>query len=148
MVDKLTKEQIEEYREAFDYYDTDRDGKISAKEVATVIRACGQAPSQKQVEGMVKEIGESAKLDFNQFITLAMKNPIPCGTAEEVLESFKVIDKDGSGFLPSSELKHTMANLGEKLTDIEAEYMLQEAGVDAENKVNYEQFVRDMMQYK
>jgi len=72
---------------------------------------------------------------------------VKCGSVDEILEAFRVFDKDGAGFLPSNELKYSMVQLGEKLTDLEAEYMLMEAGVDADNKVNYESFVKDMMRH-
>jgi len=148
MVDKLSKEELEEYKEAFAYYDRDRDGKITAQEFGTVIRSLGHAPSQKQLAAIIKEIGENTKLDFPEFVTVAVKHQVKCGGLDEILEAFRVFDKDGAGLLPSSELKYSMVQLGEKLTDLEAEYMLMEAGVDADNKVNYESFVKDMMKYK
>jgi len=38
---------------------------------------------------------------------------------EEILEAFKVFDRDGNGFITPDELKHVMTNLGEKLTEEE-----------------------------
>ena len=32
-------------------------------------------------------------------------------------ESFRVFDKDGSGFLSAAELRHIMTNLGERLRE-------------------------------
>jgi calmodulin len=40
---------------------------------------------------------------------------------EEILEAFKVFDKDGNGFISAAELHHIMTNLGEKLTDEEVD---------------------------
>jgi len=148
MVDKLSKDDLEEYREAFNFFDKDRDGKLSAQEVVQVIRAVGQAPSEKQAAGIIQEIGANSKLDFNEFLVAATRKPVPSGTTDEILEAFKVFDKEGEGFLPAVELKHTMTNLGEKFPDLDAEIMLMEAGVDADGKVNYGQFVVDMMRYK
>jgi len=82
------------------------------------------------------------------FLSAATRKPVPSGTTDEILEAFKVFDKEGEGFLPAVELKHTMTNLGEKFPDLDAEIMLMEAGVDADGKVNYGQFVVDMMRYK
>ena len=31
---------------------------------------------------------------------------------EEILEAFKVFDKDGNGFISAAELRHIMTNLG------------------------------------
>merc|ERR1719157_542948 len=46
---------------------------------------------------------------------------------EEILEAFKVFDKDGNGFISAAELRHIMTNLGEKLTDEEVDEMIREA---------------------
>lgn len=43
---------------------------------------------------------------------------------EEIIEAFKVFDKDGNGFISIDELKHVMTNLGEKLTEEEIQEMV------------------------
>lgn len=43
---------------------------------------------------------------------------------EEIIEAFKVFDKDGNGFISAAELRHVMTNLGEKLTDEEIDEMV------------------------
>ena len=37
MVDKLSEKQKEEFRETFDFLDKDKDGKITSKELASVM---------------------------------------------------------------------------------------------------------------
>jgi calmodulin len=69
------------------------------------------------------------------------------GSAEEIMEAFKVFDKDGNGFISAAELRHIMTNLGEKLTDEEVDEMIREADVDGDGQINYEEFV-DMMMAK
>merc|ERR1712159_273278 len=64
---------------------------------------------------------------------------------EEIVEAFKVFDKDGNGFISAAELRHVMTNLGEKLTDEEADEMIREADVDGDGQINYEEFVKMMM---
>lgn len=61
---------------------------------------------------------------------------------EEILEAFKVFDKDGNGFISAAELRHVMTNLGEKLTDEEVDEMIREADVDGDGQINYEEFVK------
>ena len=64
----------------------------------------------------------------------------------KLMEAFKVFDKDGNGFISSVELRHVMTNLGEKLTDDEVDEMIREADVDGDGQVNYDEFVKMMLQ--
>jgi len=65
---------------------------------------------------------------------------------EEHREAFRVFDKDGNGFISASELRHVMANLGEKMTDEEVDEMIKEADLDGDGQINYEEFVSVMAQ--
>ena len=44
-----------------------------------------------------------------------------------------------------TQLRNVMFNLGERLTDEEAEQMIREADLDGDGKVNYDEFVRMML---
>ncbi|KAF5738871.1 calmodulin-like protein 11 [Tripterygium wilfordii] len=56
-----------------------------------------------------------------------------------------VISNVMHSFFSSVQLRQVMINLGEKLTDEEAEQMIREADVDGDGLVGYEEFVRMMM---
>ena len=71
---------------------------------------------------------------------LEAKNP----SDRENSEAFKVFDRDGNGFISAAELRHVMTNLGEKLTDEEADAMVREADLDGDGQINYEEFVNMM----
>ena len=48
----------------------------------------------------------------------------------------------GNGFISASELRHVMTYLGEKLTDEEVDDMIKEGDVDGDGQLNYEEFVK------
>merc|ERR1712194_337877 len=58
-------------------------------------------------------------------------------TEEELIEAFKVFDRDGNGFISAADLRHVMTNLGEKLTDKEVDEMIRAADVDGDGQINY-----------
>ena len=60
----------------------------------------------------------------------------------ELMEAFKVFDKDGNGYISAAELRHVMTNLGEKLTDAEVDEMIREADQDGDGQVDYNEFVK------
>ncbi len=47
----LTKRQREEYREAFDMFDRNRDGKISPGELGEVMKSLGFDPTKEELKG-------------------------------------------------------------------------------------------------
>ena len=59
---------------------------------------------------------------------------------EDILEAFRIFDKDGNGVINSRELKHVMANLGEVLSEYEVEAMIREADFDGDGCINYAEF--------
>jgi hypothetical protein len=84
-------------------------------------------------------------IDFPEFLTLMARKMKDTDSEKDILEAFRVFDKDCNGLISAAELPHIMNSLGEKLTDDEIDEMLQEADIDGDGYINYENFVRMMM---
>ncbi|KAK3097154.1 hypothetical protein FSP39_006899 [Pinctada imbricata] len=134
------KEVTGEFKEAFSLFDKEGDGTITTKELGTVMRSLGQNPSETELQSMINEVDADGNgtIDFPEFLSMMNSKMKDTDAEGEVKEAFSVFDKDGSGFISASELKHVMTNLGEKLTDEEVEEMMREADVDKDGRVNYE----------
>lgn len=141
-----------------------------------MMRSLGQNPTEAELKDMINEIdiNGNGTIDFPEFLTMMARKMKDTESEEEIREAFKVFDKDGNGYISSAELRHVMTNLGEKLTDEEVDEMIREAdvgalpflsvvhsqvswhpfvaltdmGVDGDGQINYEEFVKMMMQSK
>ena len=124
----LTPEQIEEYREAFNLFDKDNNGSISASELATVMKSLGLSPSETEITDLMNEIDQDGnhEIDFEEFLTLMARQTDTRDSAQEIIEAFKVFDKNGDGYISLSELKQVFNSIGEKLSDEELEAMFNE----------------------
>ena len=60
---------------------------------------------------------------------------------EEIRKVFRVFDKNDNGFISFNELRRVLRNLGEKLSDEEVVEMIEEADLDNDGHINYEEFV-------
>ncbi|XP_039269510.1 neo-calmodulin [Styela clava] len=143
----LSEEQIAEFKEAFSLFDKDGDGKITTKELGTVMKSLGQNPSESDLQDMINEVDAdgSGSVDFSEFLTMMARKMKDTDAEEEIKEAFRVFDKDGNGYISGAELRHVMNNLGEKLTEEEITEMIREADMDGDSQVNYEEFVKMMM---
>jgi calmodulin len=54
-----------------------------------------------------------------------------------IIPNRRVFDKNNDGLISSSELRHVMTNLGEKLSEEEVDDMIKEADMDGDGMVNY-----------
>ena len=54
-----------------------------------------------------------------EFLNMMSKRISDTNLEEDILEAFRVFDKDGNGVISARELKLVMANLGEKLTEVQ-----------------------------
>lgn len=72
-----------------------------------------------------------AVIGFPEFLTLLARRMRDTDTEEEILEAFRVFDRNGDGFLSVADLRHVMTNLGEALTEEDVEEMLRLADVAA-----------------
>ncbi|XP_069184378.1 uncharacterized protein [Procambarus clarkii] len=139
----LTDDLVAEFKEAFMLFDKDEDGLITTAELGVVMRSLGQRPSETELRKLVGEVETCADgtIEFNEFLQMMSKKLKDIGNEDELKEAFKVFDKKNSGYLSSTELRHVMTSMGERMSEQEVEDMIKEASPNSDGKVNYEEFV-------
>lgn len=115
-------------------FDKDDDGNITAEELGTVMRSLGQTPSEAEVRQMIEEVDAdgSNTIDFSEFLTLMARKMKARSARNEIMEAFKVFDKDHSGKISATELRSIMCDLGEKMSQEEVEEMIKDADMDGD----------------
>lgn len=104
------------------------------KELGTVMRNLGQNPTEEALRQMINEVDAdgSGTIDFPEFLTLMARKMKTQDSEAEIIEAFKVFDKDNSGKISADELRQVMNNLGERLSDAEVEEMIREADTNGD----------------
>jgi len=144
--DHLSSLQIGQFQDAFQQFDTDQDGQVSSREVGYIMRSVGQNPSEAEIQDMVMAVDKdgTGSIDFPEFLMMMALKFNTENAEEEVREAFKVFDGDGNGYINRQELSVVMANIGEKLSPDEIQAMIDEADVDGDGQINYEEFYNMM----
>jgi Ca2+-binding EF-hand superfamily protein len=69
----FTPEQIAEYKETFEIFDRDSDGKVTHQELEALINAAGFPPGENELDRLCSRIDKlgTGKFDFDEFLQIA-----------------------------------------------------------------------------
>merc|ERR1712131_469661 len=132
----FSADQIEDFKEAFGLFDRVGDNQVGYNQVADIMRALGQNPTNKcVVEILGKPSSEdmaNKRLGFDAF---------PKGTLDDYVEGRRTFDKEGNGTVMGAELRIVLSTLGEKMSEAEIDALM--TGQEDENgSIHYESFVK------
>lgn len=141
-----TNEELARYKESFDMFDKDGDGKISTPEFAEVLKQIGIDADEEEVKGMIWTVSHAEEVNFEAFVKI-MRNEAPSGDTEEnVIRCMKALDYDASGKINAFELKHIMLHLSKELKENVIDGMLAEVDKDENGMFDYERFGHKMFE--
>uniref|UniRef100_A0A8C5I2Q8 Myosin light chain 1, skeletal muscle isoform n=2 Tax=Gouania willdenowi TaxID=441366 RepID=A0A8C5I2Q8_GOUWI len=137
------KYRIANYREAFGLFDRVGDNKVAYNQIADIMRALGQNPTNKEVKTILgnPSADEMAnkRIEFEAFLPMLqtiINSPNKAGF-EDYVEGLRVFDKEGNGTVMGAELRIVLSTLGEKMNEAEIDALM--AGQEDENGcINYE----------
>jgi len=132
--------QVQEFKEAFNMIDQDRDGFISNEDLKDMMASLGQVQSDAEIDAMIKEA--PGAINFTMFLTLMGEKLNGTDPEDVIRNAFKCFDKDGSGFINEDTMRELLKSMGERFTEAECDDMFSEADVDKKGNFNYLEYVR------
>ena len=119
MNDDIPEDFREEIKQTFDLFDKDENGTIDREELSEVFKSLGQHFTEAELTDMIQEVGtdQSDAVNFEEFLELMRRRSRVADIEEEMIEAFKVYDRDCDGKISLQDLKQVMRQIGENLTD-------------------------------
>jgi Ca2+-binding EF-hand superfamily protein len=118
-VDKLTEEQIQEFKLVFATFDRDRDGYIEKSDIAHVVKSLNLEFSEEQLADMLAEVDAGPKqfvfvlslvvislpfrvdgsgnVDFIEFLNMMARKIVGLRPQEQIKDAFDLLDASGHG---------------------------------------------------
>ncbi|XP_016072323.1 PREDICTED: calmodulin-like protein 6 [Miniopterus natalensis] len=147
VTERLTAEQVKEYKGVFEMFDEEGNGEVKTGELERLMSLLGINPTKGELASMAKDVDRDNKGFFNCGSFLALMG-IYWEKAQnqegELRAGFQVFDKEGKGYIDWDTLKYVLMNAGEPLNEVEAEQMMKEADKDGDGTIDYEEFVAMM----
>lgn len=97
-------------------------------------------PTNKNLRSIFS-FSESGRLEFTEFVQLAAKFIVEEDAEamqKELKEAFRLYDKEGNGFIPTTCLKEILRELDDQLTDHDLDGMIEEIDSDGSGTVDFD----------
>jgi Ca2+-binding EF-hand superfamily protein len=129
----FSERQVNEFKEAFNLMDNDKDGVIGKNDLRATYDALGRMANEKELDEMLNEA--SGPLNFNTLLML-FANRMSGNVDDEdvVINAFKSFDENGK--IPSEKLKHALMTWGEKFSANEVEDAFEQMVIDNQGRID------------
>ncbi|KAI8336323.1 hypothetical protein BC941DRAFT_428904 [Chlamydoabsidia padenii] len=144
----LGHQKRQELYDMFDGFNKDQNDKISSTELRKMLGSTGI--TTLQIDALLSEtqMDKDGNITFDEFAKLmkpTLRDPLRLTSKQrELLETFKVFDKDGDGVINAEELTAMMHQLGDRITMEEAKQLINDVDEDKDGVVNFDEFARMM----
>ena len=119
--------QIQEFKEAFNMIDQDRDGFISKEDLHDTLASLGKNPTDVYLEEMINEA--TGPINFTMFLTMFGDKLNGTDPETVILNAFACFDQETLGNISEERLRDLLVSIGDRFTDEECEELLRDAPI-------------------
>jgi len=128
--------QIQEFKEAFEMIDANRDGFIDKDDLKSTYASLGcMTVENEKLTNMMSEA--SGAINFTVFLQMLADKLHGTDPEDTIVDAFKMFDPDNAGKIPKDYLGDLLTCQADRFTKDELDGMMAVAPVDAENMVDY-----------
>uniref|UniRef100_A0A2P2P2Y0 EF-hand domain-containing protein n=1 Tax=Rhizophora mucronata TaxID=61149 RepID=A0A2P2P2Y0_RHIMU len=135
---------LNEMRQVFDKFDTNRDGKISKEEYRATHRALRQGNAIEEVRKIfeVVDLNRDGFIDFNEFVEAQKKGG--GNRTMDIHGAFQMFDTNGDGKISAEEVMAVLTRLGERCSLEDCRRMVMAVDADGDGIINMDEFMTMM----
>jgi len=131
--------QIQEFKEAFQMMDLNRDGFLDQSDLAGIWQQTGREPDSKTLDEMIAE--SPGQLNFTHFLNLFGEKMHGTDPENTLRDAFAMFDSAKSGKLDEEYLKDLLMNTGDPFSKDEIKQTWKEAPIEG-GKIDYLEFTK------
>ncbi|ORY23275.1 EF-hand calcium-binding protein, Caltractin-cdc31 subfamily [Naematelia encephala] len=143
----LTDDQRQEIKEAFELFDTDKDGAIDYHEMKVAMRALGFDLKKSEVLNLMRGVvrDDTGLVEFEGFLRIMTEKLQSRDPLTDLRRAFHLFDDDNTGTISLKNLKRVARELGENLGEEELQAMIDEFDLDQDGEISEAEFLAIMM---
>ncbi|CAM2106508.1 unnamed protein product [Caretta caretta] len=130
--------QIQEFKEAFNMIDQNRDGFIDKEDLHDMLASLGKNPTDEYLDAMMNEA--PGPINFTMFLTMFGEKLNGTDPEDVIRNAFACFDEEATGFIQEDYLRELLTTMGDRFTDEEVDELYREAPIDKKGNFNYIEF--------
>ncbi|XP_069945757.1 myosin regulatory light chain sqh [Cherax quadricarinatus] len=131
--------QIQEFKEAFNMIDQNRDGFIDKDDLHDMLASLGKNPTDEYLDGMMNEA--PGPINFTMFLTLFGDRLQGTDPEDVIKNAFGCFDENNQGYINEEHLRELLVSMGDRFTDEDVDEMYREAPIK-NSMFDYVEFTR------
>ena len=133
--------QIQEFKEAFNMIDQNRDGFIDGDDLKDMLASLGKDVTDKYVDDMCSEA--HGPINFTMFLTMFGEKLNGTDPEEVIRNAFACFDEEQTGKIHEEYLRELLTTMGDRYSDDQVDEMYREAPINRKTgNFDYVEFTR------
>ncbi|KAL0567672.1 hypothetical protein V5O48_014319 [Marasmius crinis-equi] len=140
---------IQQFKEAFQLIDHDKDVRASEADFKEILASLGITPTQTQLSRLLSSRpgGQSALpsdkgINFTMFLTMMSERLFKFDTEPELLEAFESFDENDEGTVKVDVMCKWLSEVGERMSEDKIDRFLKGSFTDRQGNFNYREWVK------
>lgn len=124
-------------------FDLGRKGPINPDELKVSLDALGYQLNKEDIQRLIMQLDpqNTGTINYQDFFDLINEKVSQKDQEEQIKMTFDMLDSDRKGKITFKDLKKVAEALGEEISDQEIREMINEADIDNDGEISYEEFV-------
>ncbi|KRY28383.1 putative myosin regulatory light chain [Trichinella spiralis] len=135
----FSQAQIQEFKEAFNMIDQNRDGFIDKEDLHDMFASLGKDVSDDVLDSMINE--SPGTINLTVFLTLFGEKMTGTDPEEVIRNAFQCFDEEGTGYIKEEYLRELLTTMGDRYTNEQVDELFKDAPIK-NNFFNYVEFAR------
>lgn len=131
--------QIQEFKEAFNMIDQNRDGFIDKEDLHDMLASLGKDPSDGYLDEMMAEA--PGPINFTMFLTMFGEKLNGTDPEDVIKNAFACFDEENTGYINEDRLRELLTSMGDRFNEDEVDEMYREAPIRG-GDFDYVEFTR------
>lgn len=133
--------QIQEFKEAFNMIDGNKDQLIDKEDLAEIFNNLGKNPSDRELEDMLNQA--PGPINFTMFLTMFGEKLTGTDPEDIIRNAFGCFDEDGSGKIDEENLRELLTTMGDRFSEDQVDEMFRDAPINrSTGEFDYVEFTK------